>query len=270
MDREKINQYEKAYYQNYIPVPFKTRDGYVLNIYPVTVMEWELFNDSTPVLTQDKSKINDAEIIQMSYLEFLYNLINVESMDETLGTHYRDSLFYALDSVLKDEHNVKYTFRWYDEKVNLVILDSKDVVKCKITPKEFNNIIDIIMTYNYIDYDDRRFSDDVMNAISEHTKRMYKGMREPTLEEKKAFVISKTGMDYREVNNMPYRLFSLIFKYNLGVDSYIGDKIIQGSYKYKVDNNIIHPLYEQKKDILSEVFSDSDAFKNKISEGAKA
>jgi hypothetical protein len=69
---------------------------------------------------------------------------------------------------------------------------------------------------------------------------------------------------------MPYRLFDLIFECNLGVDSYIGDKIIQGSEKFRVDENIVHPLYQPKRDILSEVFSDSQEFKDKLSEVAKA
>jgi hypothetical protein len=269
MKEDKIKFYERVYYQNYEPVPFETRFGYVLNIYPVLVKEWDLFNDNVQILKQDKSKTNDVEIIKMSYLEFLYNLISAESIRGD-DTTCRDMLFESLNAVFKDEKHVTYSFRYINDRVNLCISDEGGVVKCQITPKEFNDIIDIIMTYNYIDYDDRRFSDDVLKAISDYQKLHSKGIGTPTFEEKRAYVIAKTGMDYKQINEMPYRLFSLIFNYNVGVDSYIGDKIIQGSYKYEVKQNVLHPLYEPKKDILSEVFGDADAFKNKISEGAKA
>jgi hypothetical protein len=205
----------------------------------------------------------------MSYLEFLYNLISAESIRGD-DTTCRDMLFESLNAVFKDEKHVTYSFRYINDRVNLCISDEGGVVKCQITPKEFNDIIDIIMTYNYIDYDDRRFSDDVLKAISDYQKLHSKGIGTPTFEERRAYVIAKTGMEYKQINEMPYRLFSLIFNYNVGVDSYIGDKIIQGSYKYEVKQNVLHPLYEPKKDILSEVFGDADAFKNKISEGAKA
>jgi hypothetical protein len=269
VDKDKIKYYEKAYYQNYEPIPFETKCGYILNIYPSTVKEWTLFEDSVSILTQDKSKTNDPNIISMSYLEFLYNLIGAEAIEQK-GTTCKDMLFNVLKITFKDENNSTFTFKWYNDRVNLCLVDSSNVVKCKITPKEFNNIIDIILTYNIIDYDDRTFSDDIIKAIEDYRKLRYKNTHSPSLEMRKAFVISKTGLDYKYVNEMPYRLFDLIFECNLGVDSYIGDKIIQGSEKFRVDENIVHPLYQPKRDILSEVFSDSQEFKDKLSEVAKA
>lgn len=269
MDKEKISLYEKTYYQNYVPVPFQTRDGYILNIYPALVKEWSQFSESVTILQQDKSKTNDIDIIKMSYLEFLYNLINVEAISGQ-ETHYKQMLFDCLRITFKDEQETKFTFSWFNERVNLCLKDQNDVVKCKITPKEFNDIISIILTYNFVDYDDRQFSDDILKAIADYNRVRYKNIRNPSLEEQKAFVVSKTGMNYKDINELPYRLFHLIFEYNMGVDSYIGDKIIQGSYKYKVDENVLHPLYKPKTDILSEVFQDSEQFKNSLSEVAKA
>ena len=50
---------------------------------------------------------------------------------------------------------------------------------------------------------------------------------------------------------------NLVALADLKVDEYIGQKIIQGSFKYDVKQDIIHPLYELKRDFVAEAFSGS-------------
>jgi len=54
---------------------------------------------------------------------------------------------------------------------------------------------------------------------------------------------------------MTYRYFNMIYKAGIDEDIYIGQKIIQGSEKYEVKEDVRHPLFEKDKDVLEEVFS---------------
>jgi len=264
-----MKEYEEQYFANYEPVPYTLRDGYILNIYPALVKEWAIFENSVYILTQDKNSINDADIIRMSYLEFLYNLINYDIVKNGEDGKYRKMLLNVFVITFKDEKGTLYSFDKYNDRICLSLYSDNEV-KCRITAKDLKEITEIIMRYNFIEYSDKQYSEDILRAVNDFIKLKSKNSRQPSLEEKKAYVISKTGIDFKDINDMPYRLFDLIFSCNLGFDSFIGDKIIQGSYKYKVDEDIQHPLYAPKRDILSEVFQDSDSIKQKVSQGAKA
>ena len=80
----------------------------------------------------------------------------------------------------------------------------------------------------------------------------------------KAFVTSKIGVLMKDLNEMSYRNFFMVYESALGSEMYIGQKIIQASEKYKVDD-FKHPLFTEKKNKLDEVFStDAEQFTNKI------
>jgi hypothetical protein len=54
------------------------------------------------------------------------------------------------------------------------------------------------------------------------------------------------------------------------LDVYFGQKITQASPNFKVEGEIAHPLYSQKKDPVSEIFSTKASdFKNKIENASK-
>jgi hypothetical protein len=83
----------------------------------------------------------------------------------------------------------------------------------------------------------------------------------------KTYTIAKTGILMNDINNMTYRTFSQVYQSCVDTDIYFGQKIIQGSYKYKVDEDIKYPLYEKKKDVLDEVFSESaESFTNRVNQ----
>ena len=79
---------------------------------------------------------------------------------------------------------------------------------------------------------------------------------------------SKMGMPFKELNELTYREFDLIYNASVESEIYIGQKIIQGSYKYEVKEDIRHPLFEQKKDPYAEIFEDTSVLGNKGISGA--
>ena len=88
-----IETLKLLYFQNDEPCPYKLKCGYELNIYPIKVKDWGIYEHSISILQIDKNKINDIKIIQMSYLEYLYNLYSANS---EYGTYIANIMEYSL------------------------------------------------------------------------------------------------------------------------------------------------------------------------------
>lgn len=254
-----IETLKLLYFQNDEPCPYKLKCGYELNIYPIKVKDWGIYEHSISILQIDKNKINDIKIIQMSYLEYLYNLYSVNS---EYGTYIANIMEYSLG-----ENRI--AFSEYKGKIVIALLDDNDVVKGYITHKEFDEIKKIILYQNIYDYKDIYIDADVQQLYEDYYKIKYKNGKVPSLEEQKTYVLSKCGYTMEYLNNLSYRTFSQIFKHCVEDTIYIGRKIIQGSYKYKVDEDIQHPLYEKEKDKFSEIFEDTSVLSNKGISGAE-
>jgi hypothetical protein len=252
MDANKIEILKRLYYANELPVPYNLKCGVQINIYPVKVKDWELFENSMGVLTIDKNSIADVDIISMSYLDFLYKLIHEKT----------DGIMDMLNTVLQyslGNHSYSITKLGERRKTFLLIKD----MDAQISSREFDEISEIILSYNLTEYDNRKMSSDVQELINDYYKLMNNNKyRHASLEEQKVFVLLKSGISIQQINEMSYRIFSQVYTTALDCDLYISNKIIQGSQKYETKGEIVHPLLEKKVDILEKIFTDKDKFVN--------
>ena len=260
-----IENLELLYFCNGTPVPYKLKDGGNVNIYPILVKDKNIYDYCSQILQIKKNEINDIEIIQMSYLEFLLKKVIVP--DESRA--YQGQLYNIFRYCLH-ENNISFCmedgkFFYKNNKICIFIFeDDWKTIKAIITPSDFDDISKIILFQNDPDYDDRYLSPEVREIVSEYYKLKYNDITSPTLEKQKAFVISKTGITLNELNEMTYRMFSEV--YSAGIDSeiYIGQKIIQGSEKYITKKDIIHPMFAKKEDKIEAAFTSKDTVENKI------
>lgn len=250
-----IKVLEMAYFCNGYNVPYTLKNGGDILIKPILVKDYNVYEWAKQILQINKNEINDIEIIQMSYLDFLIEKIFSKSEECT------QQLQQIINLCLDEQY---IAFQKSKGKNCICICDENSNVKKIINSKEFDEISKIILNQNDFNYDDRELSKDVKEAYEEYCKLKYSDIGSPSLEKMKAFVTSKTGLKLNEINEMVYRYFSLVYHSAVDSEIYIGEKIIQGSYKYKVDKNIMHPQYEKKKDPIAEMFSDASAFENKI------
>ena len=65
------------YFSNEEPVPYKVKTGKELKIYPITVKEYPVYESCKSVLEIKKETVNNAEVIQMSYLRFLTDIASI-------------------------------------------------------------------------------------------------------------------------------------------------------------------------------------------------
>ena len=268
-----IDRLELMYFQNDEPIPYRlknavskdgsvSQDGYNLFIKPIKVKDWSIFNNCIDIIMHELQDYNSVEIIQMSYLEFVLDVLLEQVCDEEISENA-----FKLSTVLSMSLGV-YEARkgMFRNKPCLTLHDESGKTLALITPKEFNELKKIILFQNIINYDDRYLSPEIKKEIAEYEKIKYSNdsIVNPTLEKQKVFVISKTGISMKDINDMTYRTFTQVYNYNVNVDLYFAQKILQASEKYDMKEDAIHPLFKKEEDRLKSAFVSKDNFENKM------
>ena len=253
-----LKDLELRYFCNGYDVPYEIKNGGILYVKPILVKDYPFYEISKGLLEINKNEINDINVIKMSYLEFLFNLINVDAT-------YNNALIELCKLTLGYE---KIAIGIHNNKKCLLLCDEENTVKYIITSKEFDDIAKIILNQNDANYDNRYINPEVRELMAEYYKVRYNNIRTPSLEEKKAYVVSKTGINLSQLNDMTYRLFDLTYNSCINSEIYFAQKMVQCSYKYEVKEDIKHPLFEPKKDPYAEIFEDASILKQKDITGA--
>ena len=254
-----LNELELEYFYNGYDVPYKIKNGGILNIKPILVKDYPFYENSKTLLEINKNETNNIEIIKMSYLEYIFNLISIKPT-------YNNALIYICKLSFGYD---KIAIGTYNKKRCLLLCNEENKVEYIITPKEFEEISKIILNQNDAHYDNRYVNPEVRELMAEYYKVKHNDFRTPNLEEKKAYVVSRTGMNISQINDMTYRLFDLIYNSCVNSEIYLAQKMVQCSYKYDVKEDVKHPLFEKKKDPYAEIFEDTTVLNNKGITGAE-
>ena len=261
MNKDKLTYYDRYYFSNAEPIPFHVKDNdYIIHIKPVTVKMYPFYQDNINILLIDKNRISDIKIIQMSYLQYLVDVVLQEK-------DYQRALVTILNLTIGEEYI--YTVGHFDDGKPYLGISQDNKLLCKITSNEFDKISEIILYYNDRHFDNTYVSEDVRKAMEEYYRIKFKDTYMPTLEERKAFVSFKSGLTLNEINDLTYRYFDLLYNTCIDNDIFFSQKIIQASEKYKVnDNEIVYPLFKQKSNKF-DFFQDAEAFSNKLKAAAQ-
>lgn len=260
MDDKQLKYYEQYYFANELPVPFKVKDNdYILHIRPVKVSMFPFYHDNVGILLIDKNRVSDAKVISMSYLQYLVDIV-------LQYEEYQRALVKILNLSLGDDFT--FTVGHYDNGKPYIGVRKDDKELCKINAKEFDKISEIILNYNDRNYDNRYISDDMRKAMEDYYNLKFKDKHIPTLEEKKAFVSFKSGLTLQQINDMSYRYFEIMYNQCTENDLFFSQKIIQASEKYKVNDEIVYPLFK-KKESKFDFLQNADNFQKKVSAAAK-
>lgn len=261
MDDKVLEFYQKYYFVNASAVPFKVKSNdYTLFIKPITVKDYFFYSENIGILLIDKNSISDANIISMSYLQFLVDVI-LQQKEE-----YQRALSKILGLSLDESYG--FTIGHYENGKPFLGIQDKDKNElCKINSKEFDKIKEIILCYNDRDYDGRYISEDMKQAMNDYYSLKFKDSYMPTLEERKLFVSFKSGLTLQQINDMAYRHFEIMYNQCVDNDLFFSQKIIQASEKYKVNEEIVYPLF-RKNDKFG-FLQDAEKFEKVISAAAK-
>ncbi len=182
------------------PVEYKLDSGYILNIYPIYLKDSEYFLLSKDILDYDKNSVPDPKVIQMSYLQFLYEFLLKEEIN-------KQKLLNILILCLK----IKNPIISFDKnnKIVLIDYDNQDII---ISQKQFDDIRRIILYQNLIDYDDEYINPELKKNLDEEMYLKNKNIDPPSLERKIAIISAHTGILKSDQLDMTYRFHSLLFQ----------------------------------------------------------
>lgn len=240
------------YFQNEIPCPYKLIKGTELKIYPIIVSDYMMYLSCRGIMEIDKNAKGDVQTIQMSYLGFLVNKV-FNDEDSNLNR------FLLLLKLILHEEYINIINN--ENKYYLVILDKSEIddftYKHIISSKELEEIVKISFYQNDPQYDDTVYNPEIKKAMEDYYRLKYKG-NSPSLEKQRAYVISKTGLQFEYINKMTYRTFNFVYRACVDSELYMAQQLMKSSPKYEIKEPVVHPLFEKPKSKLSEVFSQTD------------
>lgn len=238
-----LDLYRKAYFYFDLPVEYKIKDKTLL-IYPITVKDSEIFLSSVSVIDIDKNASDSVEIIQMSYLAFIYNVL---FQDEINISKFVNILKYCL--------HVESPYVGFDDNSRPYLKINDDF---SIGPKDFDNIRRIIMYQNLIHYDDEYINPEIKKMMAEVDAVKNAGVEPPTIERRMAIITAHCGISKQEQMNMTYRSHSLLFEEVYGEVEFETTRPIL-LYAGK-GNEIDHWIFKKKKDKYDGYMTDADSY----------
>ena len=256
-----IEVYSNLYFSNGEDVPYELRDKSTIYIKPALVKDYNLYQWACQVVQLLKNETNDIRVIQMSYLQYLVEVVFPQD------SSYKDMFVYLMKICLDAEHLGFISDK--NGKPQLALCNEDNVVEHIITASEFDEISYIILNQNDAKHDNRYVNPEVRKAMQEYYSIKYRGITSPSLEKRKAFVCSKMGKTFKELSNMTIREFDLIYHACVDSEIYIATKVTEASYKYDVKEPTKHPLFEPDKDAYEEVFFDPDTLAEKGIKGVE-
>lgn len=240
-----IDLYKKAYFYFDKPVEYQLKDNTILYIYPINVQDSEIFLSSMSVISIDKNASDSVDIIQMSYLDFIYKVL---FQDEMNVSRFVNILKYCL--------HMNKPMIGYDEKNKPYLNDSE--LGVKIGYKDFENIRRIILYQNIIRYDDEYINPEIKKMMAEVDAVRNAGIEPPSIERKMAIITAHCGISKQEQMAMTYRSHCLLFEEVYGEVEFTTTRPIM-LYAGK-SGEIDHWIYKKKKDKYDGYMMSAEAY----------
>ena len=227
------------------PVDYKLTEK-TIQIYPVTVKQSEFFLSSVGLLSVDKNAMPSVEIIQMSYLQFILDILLLQDKDNL--QRFVNVLSLCLQ--MKDPR-VKRS-----ETGKPILIEGEG--EYSINGQQFEDIRRIILYQNLIHFDDGYINPDLKQVMNEMNELKNKKLDNPTLERKMAIVTAHTGLSKKEQMDMTYRSHSLLFEEVCGEVEFTTIRPIAlfGGSGDKID----HWIFRKKKDKMENYITNVDKY----------
>ena len=236
--------YRKAYFYFDKPVDYTIKDK-VIKIYPVLLKNSEVFTSSIDILMVDKNSSPSVDIIQMSYLEFIYKILfqNKINIDKFVN-------------ILKYCLHITSPYIGFDENEKPYLSDKNSGIF--IGAKDFENIRRLILYQNFLHYDDEYVNPEIKAMMEEIDELKNKNVEQPSIERKIAIITAHCGISKREQLQMTYRSHSLLFEEVYGEVEFttLRPVALFGGNGDKIDNWI----YKKKKDKFDGYVTDADKY----------
>ena len=234
----------RTYFYFDIPVDYKLKEK-TIKIYPVSVKDSEFFLSSINLLSIDKNSMPSVEIIQMSYLQFIFDILIPQKKDNLQKLINLLKLCLHINDPRIKKDSGKY-----------MLIDGEN--NFTINGQQFEDIRRIILYQNLINFDDSYINPDLKQAINDVDELKNKGIEPISIERKMAIVSAHTGISKKEQMEMSYRSYSLLFEEVYGEVEYttVYPIALLGGNKDNLDKWI----YKKKKNKMDEYITQVDKY----------
>lgn len=230
-----------------LPVEYKIGNR-IIHIYPVTVKDSPFFLTSVDILTIDKNSSSNPEDISMSYLQFICTRLLGEDV-------FRQKFVNLLSLCLHwDKPSLKM-----DERGKFILANNAGTEdEIQITAKKFDEIKQIILYQNILDYDDSYINPDLKKAMDEQDAVKMNQMDLPNLERKMALITAHSGVLKKDQLEMTLRAHTMLFKEICGEVEFI--TVRPAALAAGKGNEIDHWIYKKKKDKFDGYITSADKY----------
>lgn len=236
---------KRVYFYFDKPVEYKL-NNYILKIYPVNVSESEYFLSSIELFSIDKNSAPSVEIIQMSYLQFIFDVL-LKQNENNLNK------FINLLSLCLHMKDPRVNF---DEKGKPILIEGNN--EYCINGQQFEDIRRIILYQNLINFDDTYINPELKKAMNEVDELRNKGIEPISIERKMAIISAHTGISKKEQMEMTYRSHSLLFEEVCGEVEYTTVYPIVMFFGNKT--NIDGWIFKKKKNKIDDYITQVDKY----------
>ncbi len=258
-----------------------------LYIKPVRVSDAINFNQAKRIFLIEKNKIPDINIIQMTYLQFLFTIVcdSEEYLEDfltlmaiTLGLRYKKEnrlIAFEPNALLVEKSpkqdmfvkingwDICFYIKSSTNEIFLRIGDDESYIE--LSAQQFDELRDIILFQNVYEYDDIEMSEDFQRIVEEYYKLKNKDIITPNLEDKLMVVCTNSAYKIDELYQMPLRLFESLFHYIVDKVEYVVNKLIINQPNVEVKNfTLDHWVYKTKQNKYADIFTNADDLVKKI------
>lgn len=258
------------------PIPFKG-----LLIKPIKAKDYYKFMSCLGILNIEKNRIPDIRIIQMSYLQFVFELI-LNDIEWRKAFIDLMQLCFDVEVAECDNNHIERGAFWNEiVKEDIVVFhlngysidflvnerEVKMYIKgIEIDSNEFNDISRYIQFQNIYDYYDDFMSDDVREVVEKFYAMKNKGMKPPTFEDKLVITMSKLGKSKKEMGEMSMLTIEQVFNTTVNQTDYIVKHIHHATAMTdKPLPDIEHWAFKSNKERFADVFVDAQTFEKNSS-----
>ena len=242
--KSNIDYLTRAYIDLDEPIPYKLSDGNTIIIKPISLKKSEFFLTSVDILEIDKNASPSVEIIQMSYLRFLNEMI---IKDEVAKQKLINILVLCLD--------LKRPWIEIEGKTKAKLWDAESGI-C-ITSKDFDEISRIIKYQNILHYDDEYIDPELKQAMSEVDAVKNIGYEEIGLGRRIAIITAHCGLSKKEQLEMTLKSHSQLFEECCGEVEYSAVKPIA---LFGGEGNKVQWIFRKKKNKFDGYFVNESDF----------
>lgn len=227
------------------PVDYKLNER-TIQIYPIKVKQSEFFLSSISLLSQNKNAAPSVEIIQMSYLQFILDILIPQDRDNL------QRLINLLSLCLRMKDPKVQRFKTGKP----ILIEGEN--EYSINGQQFEDIRRIILYQNLVHFDDSYINPELKKAMDEVDELKNRNIESPNLERRMAIITAHTGVSKKEQMEMTYRSHSLLFEEICGEIEFTTIRPI-ALFGGKGDK-LEHWIFKKKKNKMEDYITDVDKY----------